>query len=425
MDIPQPPVTEEQREQFQAHPFRADMRILFLGALIVFIITVIIGLINGQRLLKLSQDVLLTHVHAGTIGWITLSVFALSLWLFKESGTAPTPNPLIRWSSIAGAVFIPLYVLAFLSGIPIARVTLGIPTWIVMAIFFVWIVYRSTRLRLGVAQLAILASLFTLVLGGLLGVLLQFEFATSSVFLPQGAFGAHPAGLVTGYLVLIGMALSEWRLRPAHIHGGAPRLGVIQISLFFLSGIVIAIATLFNLTPLYGLNTLLLVVGGVIYIIRFAPYVARTHWTGRNSGRFFALSGVFIVVQVILTIYLTVLAIANGSVPAGSGLLIALDHAVFIGIMTNALFGLLREVTAEREAVLSWAEDVVFWGMNIGLIGFLFALLSNIRDLERIFTPIMGLAILLAIGLFIARILPSRSLSVPAVDRASTSGQTL
>ena len=69
----------------QTHPLRTDIRLLFQAAMLVFVITVGIGIVNGLHLVgQLSQDVLLTHVHAGTLGWITLSVFAVSLWLFGE-----------------------------------------------------------------------------------------------------------------------------------------------------------------------------------------------------------------------------------------------------------------------------------------------------------------------------------------------------
>jgi len=40
---------------------------------------------------------------------------------------------------------------------------------------------------------------------------------------------------------------------------------------------------------------------------------------------------------------------------------------------------------------------VLFWGMNFGMVGFVISLLLDARILERIFTPIMGLSILLAL----------------------------
>ncbi len=186
MNVTQNNVTEQPTWSLRTHPLRSDIRLLFLAALIVFIITVLIGIVNGQRILQLSGDVILTHVHSGTIGWITLSVFAISLWLFGSDKAIPAHHPFIRWSSIIATVFVPLYILAFLSGNFIARAVLGVPVLAVMAAFFGWVIYRSGKVRIGVAHLAILASLLTLVLGALLGVLLQFQFAPSSVLSGRG-----------------------------------------------------------------------------------------------------------------------------------------------------------------------------------------------------------------------------------------------
>ncbi len=384
------------RWSLQTSPWRTDIRILLISAMIVFLITVAIGLLNGQRIVQLSSDVLLTHVHAGTIGWITLSVFAISIWVFGI-GASQGSHQYIRWSSIIAAISVPLYVLAFLSGNFIARAVFGVPVLLVMIAFLGWVVARTGKIRLGVAQLAILASLLTLVLGGLLGVLLQFQFASASAFLPAGAFGAHPATMVAGYLVLMGMALSELSLMPDT--GKVSRLGIAQVILLFLAGLAIGIGILLNLTPLYGLNTLLALIGVLIFIIRFAPKIIRVNWLGHNSSRFFAISAVFVVVNIALTVYLTA-SLISGAFPADaipSGLLIALDHSIFIGVMTNAIFGLINDATQERRTFWPWAEDVLFWGMNIGVTGFIIAQLSGVLVLERIFTPIMGLSILLGL----------------------------
>jgi len=385
------------RWSLQTSPWRTDIRILLISAMIVFLITVAIGLLNGQHITTLSQQVLLTHVHAGTIGWITLSVFAISIWIFGEGAPQGT-NQYIRWSSIIAAISVPLYVLAFLSGIPIARAVLGVPVLLVMIAFLGWVAARISKIRLGVAQVAILAALLTLVLGGVLGVLLQIQSATVG-FLPNGAAGGHPATMVAGYLVLIGMALSELSLMPDT--DKVSWLGITQVILFFLAGLAIGAGLLFDLKPLLGLNTLFQLIGVIIYIIRFAPKLIRVNWLGHNSSRFFAISVLFVVVNIALTV-----SLITGKIPGNPPppwLIIPLDHSIFIGVMTNAIFGLINDATQERRSLWPWAEDVLFWGMNIGLTGFLVALLSGIPVLERIFTPIMGLSILLGLLMYALR----------------------
>src|SRR5687768_10003835 len=63
-------------------PMANEIRLLLQAALLLFVITVVIGILNGADVVDFSHAKLLTHVHAGTLGWITLSALAGSLWLF-------------------------------------------------------------------------------------------------------------------------------------------------------------------------------------------------------------------------------------------------------------------------------------------------------------------------------------------------------
>src|SRR2546423_7973735 len=132
-----------QHWSLQTHPLRTDIRLLFQAAMLAFVITVGIGIVNGLHLVgQLSQDVLLTHVHAGTLGWITLSVFAVSLWLFGgNEGRAPAERNLyVRSLSILSAISIPVYVIAFFSGNFIARAVFGFPVLLAIIGFFGWLI---------------------------------------------------------------------------------------------------------------------------------------------------------------------------------------------------------------------------------------------------------------------------------------------
>src|SRR5690606_41134195 len=51
------------------------VRLLLRGALVIFVITVVIGILNGLDVWDVPHHTLLTHVHSGTLGWITLGVF--------------------------------------------------------------------------------------------------------------------------------------------------------------------------------------------------------------------------------------------------------------------------------------------------------------------------------------------------------------
>src|SRR5438128_11834171 len=105
--------------------FAAETRLLFRVALAIFTVTVLIGILNGFHFVQLSRAVLLTHVHAGTLGWITLVATGAAYWLYADAGAALKGHA--RRVAIGLAVAVPLYVAAFLSGNLVARAVFGVP----------------------------------------------------------------------------------------------------------------------------------------------------------------------------------------------------------------------------------------------------------------------------------------------------------
>ena len=51
-------------------------RTLYLVAMAIFLVTIAIGILNGLDVVEFDRNQLLTHVHSGTIGWLTLSIVA-------------------------------------------------------------------------------------------------------------------------------------------------------------------------------------------------------------------------------------------------------------------------------------------------------------------------------------------------------------
>src|SRR5947207_6648659 len=105
--------------------FSKETRLLFRVALAIFTVTVAIGIFNGFHFVQLSRAVLLTHVHAGTLGWITLVATGAALWLYSEGGDRLYSHA--RRVAIGMAVAVPLYIAAFLSGNFLARAIFGVP----------------------------------------------------------------------------------------------------------------------------------------------------------------------------------------------------------------------------------------------------------------------------------------------------------
>jgi uncharacterized membrane protein len=76
--------------------WRTESMWLLQAALLVFVMTVVIGILNGQQIVTAEDRAIrLAHVHSGTLGWITLCVLALCLWLFGRA----TSQREAAWSS--------------------------------------------------------------------------------------------------------------------------------------------------------------------------------------------------------------------------------------------------------------------------------------------------------------------------------------
>lgn len=382
-----------------------EARWLYQAAMLVFVVTVTIGILNGLKLLTFERAQLLTHVHAGTLGWITLGVFASCLWLYADPRGPSPARSLIRPLAWVAALGIPAYVAAFWSGSLPARAILGWPVLLTVAAVWLWLIGQSRRSALTLPRLGVLLALTTLLIGSTIGVLVQVELATKARILPERAIAGHVAAQTVGYLVLVAMAIAEWRLRPAAT--GLSKLGVAQLALPFIGGLIVTIGAMFGSNEALGGFIPFEIAGVAIFTWRLAPELRRIRWLRASPERHFGLIVPFLVADLALLIAL-IYGVVSGTyadftlIPVW--LVFAFDHAMFIGVMSNGLFGLVQQATLERRTLAPWTDHVLFWGMNFGMVGFVLSLLANQRDLERFFTPIMGGSILLAIAVYSLRL---------------------
>ena len=318
-----------------------------------------------------------------------------------------------RWLSWASILAIYVYVAAFYTGNLNFRLVGGSLALLAILGFFVWVVRQSRSVNLSVPHLAMLGAVTNLLIGAVFGVLMGIYLTGRLTSLPQQIFITHPASLVIGYLILAGMAITEWRLKPEHKPLSADRWGVAQVILPFLGGLALTIGALMDNFGIIALNVPLEVAGVIIYLARLGRYVVRAPWLKGSQERLYAISVLFVIANVGLLTFL-IIGVITGLyedfelIPPW--VIFAMDHAIFIGVMTNALFGLLYEATYERRNLWSWADHLVFWAMNIGMVGFVLGLMLESATLKRVFSPIMGVGILIAIVVFTARLqLRSRS----------------
>ena len=409
---------------------RAEVGQAFQYALIIFTLTVLLGLANAIQIFgALDRATLLTHLQSGTLGWITMGVFGIAIWMFARRNE--DLSAAIMLSGLGTAA----YVMAFWSGVFILRGVFGLAQ-LAIIVYWWWFVYARVAAdggigRLDIPKLSVLLGLTTLVIGSTLGVIVQVLLATGNA-LPTGAdlVGAHASAQTGGYLVLVAAGFAEWQL----IGGsGRPTLGLAQVYLLFVGGLVLSASLLLGASlpaaaaqALPGLATLLTLAGILIAAYRIGRAALAAPWMAPTGLRHIAIVVPFLVLAVVLQAILVQQFIAaQGDFTLVSiGLLHALDHAFFVGVMTNALFGAILIVNADRGTttlskvpvlprVWPWADDVIFWGLNVGAAAFIAVLIIvGSGEGKPAFThpvafvaPIMGLAALLGIVTYLVRML--------------------
>ena len=391
-------------------------RITLSAAATIFVYTIVIGILNGMDVWEPEHDVLMSHVHSGTLGWITLGVAGIGFLMLSEGrevGADEQRNVTnMAWALI---VAVALYVLAFLAGDSIfddriQRPIFGTVLFAVVIWVLVWIVgaYRSYGTS-SAPRLGLLLAWISLLIGAIFGIILGLYTANGEV--PglddetAGRFAdAHPPAMVIGYLLVAGFAVIEWLLHPGDDGRGGPA----QMWLLFGAGIVINIAFITGTDEqLAGPANLLMIAALVIMLWRSRSMLTPDAWRTAGVGLFPRFALLFLVVYLVLLTVLISWIIRDvidfeALTESQEGLLLAFDHTMFIGVMTNIIFGVLAlRLTSPRTTL---ANKVLWIGANIGLVGFALGLLTTTDLLKQIFAPIMGLSLLFALAVYLAEL---------------------
>ena len=389
----------------------------FQYGLAIFALTALIGLVNATKIIgNLDQNTLLTHLHSGTLGWITMGVFGIALALFARNGSA---GPAVSLSALATAA----YVLAFWSGNFYARAIFGTVMLATIFGWWAWVGYRSSTEGFGKIsnpKIAMLLGLTTLVIGSTVGVIIQIQLALNATTPQTGnLIGAHASAQVGGYLVLVATGIIEWYLIGERRTTG----GIVQSVLLFFAGMSLALGQLFDIQPLLLVTNVLQIIATVMVVIRLGPAILRTSWAAATGARYAAIVPLYLVIGVALIVALVQQVIAaNGDISrVPQGLIHSLDHTFFVGVMTNTLFGAILFATADRARTWPWADPLIFWGLNLGVLSFTAVLVTvgsstgaaAFSHPVAYTAPIMGLAALLGIVTFSLRLMEA-----PAVMRS-------
>ncbi len=387
-------------------------RITFTAAACIFVYTISIGILNGLDVWDPGHDVLMSHVHSGTLGWITLGVSSIAFLMFSQdrevSAAEQKRSVILAWALVVSIV---LYALAFLIGDHIAdriqRPICGTLLFVVVIAMLVWMVkaYRAHTSR-SAARLGMLLAWISLLVGAVFGIVLGLYTANGEVpglsnETASRFADAHPPAMVIGYLLVAAFAVIEWLL-----HDKAEgRAGSVQMWLLFVAGVVINIGFVSGKDEeLVGPANLMMIAAGITMLWRSRKMLAPSGWRGAGLGRFPRLALVFLVAYLVLLTVLVSWIIQDvidfdAQTESQKGLLLAFDHTMFVGVMTMVVFGVLSTRLVTPRTAL--ANRVLWWGVPIGLTGFAIGLITTTAVPKRIFAPIMGLSLLFALAIYL------------------------
>ena len=380
-----------------AHPLDAQIRNTLRVAMLVFVYTIGIGILNGLDLVEFSRQQLLSHLHGGTLGWMTLSIIAATQYLFvDEAGTIDERSGrTARIFSYLAAVAIPLYVFAFATTMGIGRPLGGTGTLIALIGIAVWAYGRASSVTLTVPRLLVLLGLTSSVIGGGFGVFNGFAIAFEwSV--PEVLFEVHPGTMEIGFTLPAAMALAEWGMRRGQPDERPNRWGIAQFVLMAVAFLWVIGFIIAGQDELVGIGTLFGIIATGILLGRLRHTIRNTSLTARNAARHALVAAVFVGVT-FLYIFVAISAVQGDFPSIPRGQLLSFIHLLAIGSATNALFAFMIHLS-RRVSDVSAIDDIVFWGVNIGLLGFVVALTTEVDGLIFVFVPIMGLSLLTAIA---------------------------
>ena len=255
--------------------------------------------------------------------------------------------------------------LAFYTGSLPFRAAAGTLLLVVIGWLLVWLWRQFLSGERSLPRLAVTLGLTSFGYGAVIGVLLQIAFATNTIILPGDVIGAHASAMTFGYLVLVAFGVLEWRFLGTR---DLPKAGLVQVVSLFLGGLIISISLLAGAEQAGGgIYLLTQLIAVVLFVVRVWPKSLRTNFLAASPVRHVAAASIWVVVALILFMYIVFTFISHPGDPNALPLnvLVASDHAVYIGVITNGALGIMSIVLLTRADRTSWISHLMFWGVNL------------------------------------------------------------
>ena len=377
-----------------------QLRIIFIGSGLLFLINNLVGFLNAFTEGTINRGQVLVHLHAGSVGWITLSAIGFGIWVVtgqRQVGANYERHvQRLGWAAvIAFACYVPNFWLAF--G-PVG-LTVLLPIFGIAAVLVLWwaAIFVIGQLRqqetLTTIQLLAAGALLVASIGATVGALLGLE-RVIGLFLPLGAdrVGAHAAMMDT-YLFLVAAAVVEWAVRPRSEQRWS-WAGAAQAVVWVIGATLVPISFFLNLIDV------LLPVFGILLLAGMAIFLVRTAWRALLAGpmaagaRAWAFFGTAWLV-VYMGLFMWIVATGGDFAALPTWFPPVFAHAGFVGMMTNLVLAVHLQRADAQRSLAPWAEPTALWLLNLGLITFL---ALKIASDVRIGAVVMGVGVVLGVG---------------------------
>ncbi len=366
------------------------IRWLYLGSGLLFLATIVIGFVNVFSPDVIPHAQILAHFHAGSIGWVTLSIIATTLWAFTAgrdpgAGVANFTTLLAGLGTVVVAGYVAAFGLAFSGNGPMWMLPLfGIPSGLVIIAAFVFTLQQGRHVTWTAPHLLLSAALLVASLGATMGILIGMSYSGIVDVFPAkaNAVGSH-AGPMDMYISLGFAAIAERLLGGA---GVLTRWAKAQAAIGALSAFVISAALFTGIEPLIPVALLLFLVSFVIFFVRIGRRGFR-HGFGDGTRAATTFGTVFFPVYILVFVFLVATYFSQGLEPPQAWLVL-FPHVTFVGMATNLLLA--------AHAAYSGAKGGLRIGILVLNVGLLLFVAGTIAAGDRYASLIMGLGVVMS-----------------------------
>jgi hypothetical protein len=374
-------------------------RTLFFGALGMLLVSAALGSSPGVAA-GAGGPALRAHVHAGSLGWLTLAVLAVAAGMAGDEARLP-PGPgragsRVSWLTVAAVA---AFVVADAAGSVAAEAWTGAAALAAILAFAgrLGVAFRRAGAAWTVPRLAMAGALAVLVAGSVIGAASAGAAASGNAAGAASLASSHSAALVVPFVILAATSIVEWAAAPSPAAAPATA-GLVQVGALVLAAVAVITGVLAHDLALVEANIPLELGGIAIFLVRVGPLLLTAGWAA-SSRIWLVISTVALAVDAGLFAHVVFEIgrrryVSIDTVPPW--LLFAVDHVTFVAVGTTALLGAVA-VRAGQESRWPAADVLAAAGVVAGIVATTAGIAAGPAVLERVPAAVLGVFVLAAV----------------------------